>query len=104
MGTIKDYRNMVEQPWGKMFYEMIYKQLNIPKEKKIRIIDFGGTSIYWQSVPFKYLSCCRISLVNPEKNDEVDEIFTSIVGDVTGGTHESIQYNSHMYSVKALYG
>ena len=42
MGTIKDYRNMVEQPWGRMFYELIYKQLNIPKEKKIRIIDFGA--------------------------------------------------------------
>ena len=42
MGTIKDYRNMVEQPWGKMFYEMIYKQLNIPDDKRIRILDFGA--------------------------------------------------------------
>ena len=42
MGTIKDYRNMVEQPWGKMFYELIYKQLNISDEKRIRILDFGA--------------------------------------------------------------
>ena len=42
MGTIKDYRNMVEQPWGKMFYEMIYKQLDISDEKRIRILDFGA--------------------------------------------------------------
>ena len=42
MGTIKDYRNMVEQPWGRMFYELIYKQLNIPEENKIRILDFGA--------------------------------------------------------------
>ncbi len=33
---------MVEQPWGKMFYEMIYKQLNIPEDKRIRILDFGA--------------------------------------------------------------
>lgn len=42
MGTIKDYRNMVEQPWGKMFYDMIYEQLNIPSDKRIRILDFGA--------------------------------------------------------------
>ena len=42
MGTIKDYRNMVEQPWGKMFYEMIFKQLNISNDKRIRILDFGA--------------------------------------------------------------
>ena len=42
MGTIKDYRNMVEQPWGKMFYEMIFKQLNIQNDKRIRILDFGA--------------------------------------------------------------
>ena len=28
---------MVEQPWGKMFCELIYKQLNIPNENRIRI-------------------------------------------------------------------
>lgn len=42
MGTIKDYRHMVEQPWGKMFYELIYKQLNIPDDNRIRILDFGA--------------------------------------------------------------
>jgi len=36
MGTIKDYRHMVEQPWGKMFYELIYKQLNIPDDNRMK--------------------------------------------------------------------
>jgi len=27
---------MVEQPWGKMFYELIYEQLNISEEKRVR--------------------------------------------------------------------
>ena len=31
---------MVEQPWGRMFYDQIYIQLNIEKEKKI--LDFGA--------------------------------------------------------------
>ena len=42
MGTIRGYRNMVEQPWGKMFYELIYEQLNISEEKRVRILDFGA--------------------------------------------------------------
>ena len=41
-GSIKEYRKMVEQPWGRMFYELIYKQLNIPDDKRIRILDFGA--------------------------------------------------------------
>jgi len=42
MGTIKDYRKMVEQPWGRMFYEMIYKQLDFSGDKRLRILDFGA--------------------------------------------------------------
>lgn len=41
-GSIKEYRKMAEQPWGRMFYELIYKQLNIPDDKRIRILDFGA--------------------------------------------------------------
>ncbi len=33
---------MVDQPWGRMFYEMIFKQLIITNDKRIRILDFGA--------------------------------------------------------------
>ncbi len=39
---IKDYKNMVDQPWGRMFYEMIFKQLVIPNDKRLKILDFGA--------------------------------------------------------------
>ncbi|WP_026652825.1 class I SAM-dependent methyltransferase [Butyrivibrio proteoclasticus] len=42
MGTIKDYRNMLEQPWGRMFYDIIYRQLDIPNDKRAKILDFGA--------------------------------------------------------------
>ena len=42
MGTIQDYRKMVEQPWGRMFYEMIYNQLELSGDKRLRILDFGA--------------------------------------------------------------
>ncbi len=40
--AIKNYRNMVEQPWGKMFYELIFRQLNISDNEKMKILDFGA--------------------------------------------------------------
>ncbi len=40
--AIKNYRNMVEQPWGRMFYELIFRQLDIPDDKRLKILDFGA--------------------------------------------------------------
>ena len=40
--AIKNYRSMVDQPWGRMFYEMIYKQLDLSDWKKLKILDFGA--------------------------------------------------------------
>lgn len=41
-GSVKDYRKMIEQPWGRMFYDLLYRQLIIPDDKKARILDFGA--------------------------------------------------------------
>lgn len=40
--SIKDYRNLIEQPWGKMFYDLIFRQLNISKDNRLNILDFGA--------------------------------------------------------------
>lgn len=40
--AIKDYRNLIEQPWGKMFYELIYKQLDLNDNMQLSILDFGA--------------------------------------------------------------
>ncbi len=32
MGTVKDYRNMVERPWGRMFYDLIFRQLDVSND------------------------------------------------------------------------
>ena len=41
-GTIKDYRKMVEEPWGRMFYELIFRQLKMPNDRRLKILDFGA--------------------------------------------------------------
>ena len=39
---IQNYRNVVDQPWGRMFYDLIYNQLDLPNEKRLKILDFGA--------------------------------------------------------------
>ena len=40
--AIENYRTMVDQPWGRMFYDQIFRQLVIPAEPKKKILDFGA--------------------------------------------------------------
>ncbi len=39
---IENYRAMVDQPWGKIFYDMIFNQLKLADEKRLKILDFGA--------------------------------------------------------------
>ncbi len=40
--AIRNYRNVVEQPWGRMFYDLVWEQLPIDNDKRLRILDFGA--------------------------------------------------------------
>ena len=40
--SIEDYRNLIEQPWSKMFYDMIFRQLDLSKDRKLKILDYGA--------------------------------------------------------------
>ncbi len=40
--AIENYRTMVEQPWGKIFYDVIFSQLKFTNEKRLKILDFGA--------------------------------------------------------------
>ena len=40
--SIEDYRKLIEQPWGKMFYDMIFRQLNFQNDRKLNILDYGA--------------------------------------------------------------
>lgn len=39
--TIDSYRNLIEQPFGRIFYDIVYSQLNVTGGSK-RILDFGA--------------------------------------------------------------
>jgi len=42
MDNVKEYVELVNAPWGKMFYDLLFEQLNIPQFSKLNILDFGS--------------------------------------------------------------
>jgi SAM-dependent methyltransferase len=42
MNSVKEYVELVKAPWGKMLYDLLYTQLNIPPLPRLKILDFGS--------------------------------------------------------------
>jgi len=51
MDNINDYLEQIKAPWGRMFYDLVFMQLNILQTPKLKILDFGSglgvTSSYY---------------------------------------------------------
>ena len=42
MDNVKDYIELIKAPWGRMFYDLLFMQLNIPQKQRLQILDFGS--------------------------------------------------------------
>jgi SAM-dependent methyltransferase len=40
--SVNEYIERVKAPWGKMFYDLVFIQLNIPQISSMKILDFGS--------------------------------------------------------------
>ena len=40
--SMEDYRQLVDKPWGRMFYDMVFRQLAWRNDVPRRILDFGA--------------------------------------------------------------
>lgn len=40
--SIDDYRKLIDLPFGRIFYDIVFMQLNIDNKKRYSILDFGG--------------------------------------------------------------
>ncbi len=40
--SINDYRQLIDKPWGRMFYDIIFRQLDLSNNTPIKILDFGA--------------------------------------------------------------
>lgn len=42
MDNVKDYVELIKAPWGRIFYDLLNIQLDIPQTPKLKILDFGS--------------------------------------------------------------
>ena len=63
--SIKDYRELIQKPWGRMFYEMIFRQLNLSDGKPLKILDFGAGFCVTAS---HYAENHNVTAVEPDEN------------------------------------
>jgi len=83
MDSAKDYVKLVQEPWGKIFYDLLFIQLDLPPFPKLKILDFGAglgvTSNY-------YAKWHEVVAVEPNKemieNRRTDNMYTIIHGGV----------------------
>lgn len=58
--SINDYRQLIDKPWGRMFYDMIFRQLDLPNDVPLKILDFGAGFCVTASHYAKYHSVTAI--------------------------------------------
>ncbi len=42
MSGLNDYYNTIGQPWGRIMYDLLYRQLVLPDAPRLKILDFGS--------------------------------------------------------------
>ncbi len=64
MDSVKDYLEYVKAPWGKMFYDLLFWQLNIPDSPRLKILDFGSGLCVTAD---RYAACHDVTAVEPNE-------------------------------------
>ena len=40
--SVNDYRQLIDKPWGRMFYDIIFRQLDLSNNTPLKMLDFGA--------------------------------------------------------------
>lgn len=40
--SVDDYYELTQQPWGKIFYDLVWEQIDIENHQNLNILDFGS--------------------------------------------------------------
>jgi SAM-dependent methyltransferase len=114
MDSVNDYVKLVEAPWGKLFYELLFAQLNIPQSPVLNILDFGsGLGV----TANHYAGWHNITAVEPSQemidNSRKKNAYTQILGgiektsDFPAGSfdlifcHNVLEYTEHQEEIVA---
>jgi len=83
MDSVKEYVELVKAPWGRMFYDLVFTQLDIPQTPRLKILDFGSglgvTANY-------YAAWHDVTAIEPNEemidNSHRENLYTQIHGSI----------------------
>lgn len=87
---IKNYYELVQKPWGKMFYDIVFKQLNLDSAPTLKILDFGSgfgiTANY-------YAKFHDVVAIEPDVDMIAHRFCENEYTQITGSSNELERYN-----------
>lgn len=94
--SIIDYRQLIDKPWGRMFYDMIFKQLDLSDDIPLKILDFGAGFCVTANHYSKYHN---VTAIEPDK-----EMIDLIIHDnhfdlIHGGIEALSRYEDRTFDI-----
>lgn len=91
---IEDYYKLVSEPWGKIFYETLFVQLNLSNEKPLKILDYGSgfgvTADYYANI-HNVIAVEPNSMMSDKRFS--DDLFDVII------CHNVLEYNKNQKEI-----
>ena len=83
MENVNNYLELIQAPWGRMFYELLFHQLDLPQTPRLKILDFGSGLGVTAS---HFAAWHDVTAVDPDaemiKHRRKENIYTQIHGTV----------------------
>lgn len=96
MDSVKDYVELVKAPWGRMFYDLLFIQLDLPPSPKLKILDFGSglgvTSDY-------YAKWHDVTAVEPNREMIASSLKESAYIQIVGGIEKVAEMESNTFDI-----
>ena len=96
MDSVLDYVQLVQEPWGRIFYDLLFMQLDLPQAPRLKILDFGsGLGV----TSNHYAKWHEVTAIEPNRemirNSHTENSYTII----HGGMESLIAYENNYFDV-----
>jgi SAM-dependent methyltransferase len=96
MNNVKEYLELVKAPWGKMFYDLLFEQLNISQFPKLKILDFGsGLGV----TANHYAALHDVTAIEPNEEMINNSIKENNYRQIQGGIEKLIDFENKSFDI-----
>ena len=96
MDNVKEYVELVKAPWGKIFYDLVFTQLDIPQTPRLKILDFGsGLGV----TANHYAVWHDVTAVEPNEEMIENSHRDNKYNQITGGIEKIKQFENNSFDI-----